>query len=123
MTRTLLKSKIHRATVTDSNLHYEGSVTVDRDLMEAADLIPFERVEIYNLTNGNRFATYVIPGHRGRGEIVVNGAAAHLARTGDLVILCSYASFTEAEAFAHHPRLVHVDAANRPTPVADAVPA
>ena len=87
MKRTLLKSKIHRATVTDANLHYQGSVTVDPLLMEATDLVPWERVEIYNCTNGERFATYAIPGTRGKGEIVINGAAAHKAGTGDIVIL------------------------------------
>jgi len=109
----MLKSKIHRARVTDADLHYEGSVTVDRDLMEAADLARFERVEIYNVTNGERFATYVIPGERGRGEIVINGAAAHKAGTGDVVILASYAEYEEAEARRHQPSLVFVDARNR----------
>lgn len=113
MKRTLLKSKIHRATVTDADLHYEGSVTVDPELMEAADLLSFERVEIYDITNGNRFATYAIPGRRGAGEIVLNGAAAHLVTPGDLVILCTYAEYTEEDARRHEPRLVMVDGANR----------
>jgi aspartate 1-decarboxylase len=113
MRRTMLKSKIHRARVTDADLHYEGSVTVDRDLMDAADLVRFERVEIYNVTNGERFATYVIPGERGRGEIVINGAAAHKATTGDIVILCAYAEVEEAEVKAHRAHLVYVDEANR----------
>ncbi len=113
MRRTLLKSKIHRATVTGADLHYEGSVSVDPVLMAAADLLPFERVEIYNVTNGERFATYAIPGERGRGEIVINGAAAHKASTGDLVILATYAEYEEDEARHHRPSLVHVDAANR----------
>lgn len=109
----MLKSKIHRATVTGADLDYEGSVSVDRDLMRAAELIPFERVEIYNITNGERFATYAIPGAAGSGEIVLNGAAAHKASPGDLVILCSYAEYSEAEARAHRPSLVYVDRANR----------
>jgi aspartate 1-decarboxylase len=115
MRRTLLRSKIHRATVTDADLHYEGSVTVDRDLMDAADLHRFEKVEIYNVTNGERFATYVIPGERGHGEIVINGAAAHKASRGDLVILCCYAEYDEAEVESHRVRLVYVDADNRIT--------
>ena len=113
MKRTLLKSKIHRATVTDANLHYQGSVTIDPLLMEAADLVHFERVEIYNCTNGERFATYAIPGTRGHGEIVINGAAAHKATTGDIVILASYADYEEAECRAHQPSLVFVDDHNR----------
>ncbi len=113
MRRTLLKSKIHRATVTDADLHYEGSVTVDRDLMDAADLRRFERVEIYNVTNGERFATYVIPGERGSGAIVINGAAAHKAGQGDIVILCAYADYEEAEVERHRAHLVYVDGRNR----------
>ncbi len=113
MERTLLKSKIHRATVTDANLHYQGSVTIDPLLMEAADLLHHERVEIYNITNGERFATYAIPGRPGAGEIVINGAAAHKATTGDLVILATYANYTDAEARAHKPSLVYVDDKNR----------
>ncbi len=113
MQRTLLKSKIHRVTVTAADLHYQGSVTIDADLMEAADLLPFERVEIYNITNGERFATYALTGGRGSGEICINGAAAHKARPGDLVILATYADYPEAEARRHQPRLVFVDAANR----------
>lgn len=113
MQRTLLKSKIHRATVTDADLHYQGSVKVDPLLMAAADLLPHERVEIYNVTNGERFATYVIEGSLGSGEVVINGAAAHKARRGDLVILCSYAAYEDADARAHRPRVVFVDAGNR----------
>lgn len=117
MQRTLLKSKIHRATVTDADLHYQGSVKVDPLLMAAADLLPHERVEIYNVTNGERFATYVIAGTPGRGEVVINGAAAHKARRGDLVILASYAAYDEAEARAHRPQVVFVDEANRAVPL------
>src|SRR5262245_16671112 len=113
MQRTLLKSKIHRATVTDADLHYQGSVKVDPLLMAAADLLPHERVEIYNVTNGERFATYAIAGTPGRGEVVINGAAAHKARRGDLVILATYAAYDEAEARRHEPRVVFVDERNR----------
>jgi aspartate 1-decarboxylase len=113
MKRTLLKSKIHRATVSDANLHYQGSVTVDPLLMEAADLVPWERVEIYNCTNGERFATYAIPGTPGRGEIVINGAAAHKAGTGDIVILATYADYEDADCRSHQPSLVFVDERNR----------
>jgi aspartate 1-decarboxylase len=113
MKRTLLKSKIHRATVTDANLHYQGSVTVDPLLMAAADLLSWERVEIYNITNGERFATYAIPGRPGAGEVVINGAAAHKARAGDVVILASYAEYEEIEARRHRPALVFVDERNR----------
>jgi aspartate 1-decarboxylase len=113
MKRTLLKSKIHRATVTDANLLYQGSVTIDPVLMEAADLVQFERVEIYNCTNGERFATYAIPGTPGLGEIVINGAAAHKAGAGDVVILASYADYEDAECRAHQPSLVFVDGRNR----------
>lgn len=120
MQRTLLKSKIHRATVTDANLHYQGSVTIDPLLMEAADLLHFERVEIYNVTNGERFATYAIPGRPGAGEIVINGAAAHKASAGDIVILASYAVYEEAEARQHVPSLVFVDEENRQLPEAPA---
>lgn len=113
MRRTMFKSKIHRATVTGADLDYPGSVTVDPELMTAADLLDHERVEIYNITNGERFATYVIPGTPGAGEIVLNGAAAHKVTKGDLVILCSYAEYEEEEARHHHPRVVLVDHANR----------
>src|SRR5262249_4067875 len=113
MRRTMLKSKIHRATVTEADLHYQGSVTIDADLMEAADLLQFERVEIYNVTNGERLATYALQGRRGSGEICVNGAAAHKARPGDLVILASYAEYEGEEARRHLPALVFVDQGNR----------
>jgi aspartate 1-decarboxylase len=113
MKRTLLKSKIHRATVTDGNLLYQGSVTIDPVLLEAADIVPLERVEIYNCTNGERFATYAIAGPRGKGEIVINGAAAHKAGAGDVIILATYADYEDAECRAHQPSLVFVDAANR----------
>ena len=107
---TMLKSKIHRATVTGADLNYEGSISIDPKLCEAAHLIPFERVEIYNCTNGQRFATYVI--HGGPGEICLNGAAARLVHRGDLVIIAAYADFEQAEAFQYKPQLVMVDAKN-----------
>lgn len=107
---TLLKSKIHRATVTDANLNYEGSISIDPKLCEAAHLSPFERVEIYNCSNGERFATYVI--HGGPGEICLNGAAARLVHKGDLVIIAAYADFEQSEAFGYKPQLVMVDDKN-----------
>jgi len=113
MVRTMLKSKIHRATVTQADLHYVGSVTIDLDLLEAADLLPGEQVAIVDVTNGARLETYVIPGERGSGVIGINGAAAHLVHPGDLVILISYAQLEDAEARAYRPRVVHVDAGNR----------
>ena len=116
MQRTLLKSKIHRATVTDADLHYQGSVSLDPTLMAAADVLPHERIEIYNITNGERFATYAIPGRAGSGDVRINGAAAHKARRGDLVILCTYAAYDDVAARVHEPRVVFVDAANRQVP-------
>src|SRR6201995_1302160 len=98
MLRTMLKSKIHRATVTTADLHYVGSVTVDEDLMDAADLLPGEKVAIVDVTNGARLETYVIPGRRGSGVIGINGAAAHLVHPGDIVILIAYGIFDDAEA-------------------------
>ncbi|ESQ04286.1 aspartate 1-decarboxylase [Streptomyces sp. CHA1] len=112
MLRTMFKSKIHRATVTHADLHYVGSVTVDRDLMDAADLLPGELVHIVDITNGARLETYVIEGERGSGVIGVNGAAAHLVHPGDLVILISYAQVDDAEARSLVPSVVHVDAQN-----------
>ncbi|MEU3609560.1 aspartate 1-decarboxylase [Streptomyces sp. NPDC035033] len=113
MLRTLFKSKIHRATVTQADLHYVGSVTVDADLLDAADLLPGELVHIVDITNGARLETYVIEGERGSGVIGINGAAAHLVHPGDLVILISYAQMEDAEARAYVPRVVHVDGENR----------
>ncbi|EEP72077.1 aspartate alpha-decarboxylase [Micromonospora sp. ATCC 39149] len=103
MFRTMLKSKIHRATVTQADLHYVGSVTVDQDLLDAADLLPGEQVAIVDVTNGARLETYVIPGERGSGVVGINGAAAHLVHPGDLVILISYGQFDDAEARAYRP--------------------
>ena len=113
MLRTMLKSKIHRATVTQADLHYVGSVTLDADLMEAADLLPGEQVAIVDVTNGARLETYVIEGARGSGVIGINGAAAHLIHPGDLVILISYAQMDDELARRYQPRVVHVDAGNR----------
>jgi len=111
--RFMMKSKIHRATVTQADLHYVGSVTIDADLLDAAELLEGEQVAIVDNTNGARIETYVIPGPRGTGVIGINGAAAHLVHPGDLVIIMSYALMDEAEARAMKPRVVHVDERNR----------
>ena len=113
MTRTMLKSKIHRATVTEANVEYEGSVTIDRDLMDAADLRQYEQVDIWNCTNGNRLTTYVIEGERGSGDICINGAAAHLMKPMDLVIIASWTRVEAAEADDYDAKRVFVDSANR----------
>ena len=113
MWRKLLRGKIHRATVTAGDLAYEGSITVDEELMTASGMIPHEAVDIYNVTNGSRFSTYVIPGPAGSGTIQINGAACHLAGKGDLIIIAAYGYYTEAEALRHHPQVVLVDASNR----------
>lgn len=120
MKRTLLKSKLHRATVTDANLNYEGSISIDPELCKAADLLPFERVDIYNCNTGARFSTYVITGNT--GEICLNGAAARLVQTGDIVIIASYAEFEEAEAQAHQPKLVYLNARNEVTHTGHNIP-
>ncbi len=109
----MLKSKIHRATLTGADLDYEGSITIDEELMEAADLLPFEQVQIYNITNGNRFETYTIRGERGSGDICVNGAAARLVSKGDLIIIASYFNLDNKEALKHEPKLVYVDENNK----------
>ena len=114
MRRRMMKSKIHRATVTDANLDYVGSITVDRDLMDAADLLEFEQVAVVDIDNGARLETYVIEGERGSGAICLNGAAAHLIHPGDRVILISYCEVDDAElASGWQPTVVHVDTANR----------
>ncbi|OIK29265.1 aspartate 1-decarboxylase [Streptomyces malaysiense] len=113
MLRTMFKSKIHRATVTQADLHYVGSVTIDAELLDAADLLPGELVHIVDITNGARLETYVIEGERGSGVIGINGAAAHLVHPGDLVIIISYAQVSDVEARELKPRVVHVDAGNR----------
>jgi aspartate 1-decarboxylase len=114
MQRTMMKSKIHRATVTDANLNYVGSITIDRDLIDAADLLPFEQVHVVNISNGIRFETYVIEGERGSGELCLNGAAARLAQPGDKVIVISYGVYAEDELDDYEPIVVLVDERNRP---------
>jgi len=111
--RKMLRAKIHRATVTQADVDYEGSVTIDRDLLDATDLLPNEAVRIWDVTNGNRLETYAVEGERGSGVICVNGAAAHLIRPGDLVIIAAYTWLDEAEARAHQPKVVFVDERNR----------
>lgn len=113
MQRFMMKSKIHRATVTSADLHYEGSLTVDQDLMDAADLVSFEEIQVVNLNNGARLTTYVVPGPRGSGVVQLNGAAARLGLPGDKVILISYGAYPDAEARRHTPRVVFVDERNR----------
>ncbi len=113
MIRTMLKSKIHRATITDSDLHYVGSITVDPDLLEAADIDVHEQVAVVDVDNGARFETYTIAGTRGSGEIKVNGAAARLVHTGDTVILISYGLYDAVDLECYVPRVVHVDRSNR----------
>lgn len=113
MLRTLMTSKIHRATVTQADLHYVGSVTIDPVLTEAAGLIEHEQVTIVDIANGHRLTTYVIEGERGSGVIGINGAAAHLVSPGDLVIIMAYGQLDAAEVASHHPRVVHVDEDNR----------
>jgi aspartate 1-decarboxylase len=112
MQRTMLKSKIHRVTCTASELHYEGSCAIDLALLDAADIKEFQQIEIYNVNNGERFSTYAIAAQRGSGTISVNGAAAHKARRGDLLIIAAYASYAESELAQHQPDLVYVDANN-----------
>lgn len=113
MRRRMMKSKIHRATVTDANLHYVGSVTVDRELMDAADLLEYEQVAVVDVDNGARLETYVIEGERGSGDICLNGAAARLVSPGDRVIIISYADYEQAELEGYEPTIVHVDRSNR----------
>lgn len=113
MQRHLMKSKIHRATITSADLNYEGSLTVDADLLDAADLVEFEEIQVVNVNNGSRLVTYVIPGPRGSGVVQLNGAAARLGLPGDLVILIAYGVFDEREAANYRPRVVFVDGRNR----------
>ena len=119
MMRIMMKSKIHRATVTQADLHYVGSVTIDADLLDAADLVEGEQVAIVDITNGARLETYVIRAPRGSGIIGINGAAARLVHAGDLVIIISYAMFDDAEARSLTPRVVHVDDKNRVVKLGD----
>jgi aspartate 1-decarboxylase len=116
MQRIMLKSKIHRATVTGADLHYEGSVTIDRDLMDAADIVSYEKVAVWNVTNGSRLETYAIEGERCSGVICLNGAAARLVAPRDLVIIASFVNMENAEAIKYEPKLVFVDAENRMLP-------
>ena len=113
MTRCMLKGKIHRATVTGADLHYEGSITIDRRLMDAADLLPHQQVQIYNISNGARFETYVMPAAADSGCIQINGAAAHKAGVGDLIIVAAYAAMSREEAATWEPKVVLVDRHNR----------
>lgn len=113
-TRTMLRGKIHRCTVTQADLHYEGSVTIDRDLMDGANLLPYEAVDIWNVDNGERFSTYALEGPRGSGVICVNGAAARKVAVGDRIIIAHFAQATEEEARSWEPACVFVDDKNRP---------
>ena len=118
-TREMLRAKVHRITVTECNVEYEGSLTLDADLMDACDMVPFERIEVYDVDGGSRFATYLIEGPRGSGVCCVNGAAARLTKLGHKVIVAAYASIPEAEVRGHRPRIVLVDGNNRMLRVKD----
>ena len=122
MQRTMLKSKLHRATVTHSELHYEGSCAIDDDLLDAADIREYQQIDIYNVTNGERFTTYAIRAQRGSGVISVNGAAAHKANPGDILIIATYAMYSELELQRFHPQLVYVDEHNRIIAQRDQIP-
>ncbi len=115
MQRIMLRAKLHRVTVTQCDLNYEGSCGIDQDLLEAADMWVNEKIELYNVNNGERFSTYAIPGLRGTGEISLNGAAARRAHLGDLLIICTYAPMTETQIASYTPKIVFVDAANKIT--------
>jgi aspartate 1-decarboxylase len=121
MQRVMLKSKIHRATVTDSDLHYVGSITIDPDLLEAADILEFEQVAVVDVDNGARFETYTIAGERGSGAMKVNGAAARLVHHGDTIIVISYGQYDQEDLSTYEPRVVHVDHENRIVDVDNAV--
>ncbi len=123
MQRTMLKSKLHRVTVTQAELHYEGSCAIDDDLLDAADIKEYQAIDIYNVNNGERFSTYAIRAERGSGTISVNGAAARLAAPGDLLIIASYVSMNEIELQKYEPDLVYVDAKNRITHHSRRIPA
>lgn len=122
MNITLLKGKLHQACVTHSELHYDGSCAIDADLLEAAGIIPFEQIHIYNINNGERFITYAIKAESGSGIISVNGAAAHKASPGDRVIICAYADFIASEAKHYEPRLVYLDKLNTITRMSHEIP-
>ena len=119
MRRVMMKSKIHRATVTATDLHYEGSISVDADLLAAADILPFEQVHVWDVTNGTRLVTYALAGGRGSGVVQVNGAGAHLIQPGDTVIIATFTQLKGREARHHEPRVVFVDAANKVKPPDD----
>jgi aspartate 1-decarboxylase len=121
MQRKMLKSKIHRATLTGADLQYEGSITIDRDLMDASDILPYEAVCVWDVNNGSRFETYAIEGERGSGAVCVNGAAARLVAQGDLVIIASFVNMDNKEALEHEPKLVFVDERNRILPTRNEV--
>lgn len=114
MRRTMFKSKIHRATVTDTHLDYEGSLTIDEDLLDAADILPFEQIHVWDVTNGARLVTYALPGARGSGVVQVNGGGAHLIKKGDLVIVATFTELRTKDAKKHEPTVVFVDEKNRP---------
>lgn len=110
----MLKSKLHRASVTQSDLHYEGSISIDRDLMDTGEILPFEQVDVLNITNGERFTTYAIEAERGSGMIGINGAAARLVQKGDLVIICAYCDIEKEQARNYNPTVILLDEDNRP---------
>lgn len=122
MQRTMLKAKLHRVRVTHSELHYEGSCAIDDDLLDAADIREYQQIDIYNVNNGERFSTYAMRAQRGSGVISVNGAAAHKANPGDILIIASYAIYTELELQKYHPQLVYVDEHNRVVAQRDRIP-
>ena len=122
MQRTMLQAKLHRVRVTQSELHYEGSCAIDDDLLDAADIREYQQIDIYNVTNGERFTTYAIRAQRGSRTISVNGAAAHKANPGDILIIAAYASYTELELHKYHPRLVYVDEHNNIIAQRDQIP-
>jgi len=123
MQRTMLKAKLHRVRVTHSELHYEGSCAIDEDLLEAADIREYQQIDIYNVTNGERFTTYAIRAQRGSAVISVNGAAAHRANPGDILIIATYAMYSELELLQFHPQLVYVNEHNRIIAQRDSIPA
>lgn len=123
MQRIMLKAKLHRVRVTHSELHYEGSCAIDEDLLDAADMREYQQIDIYNVTNGERFTTYAIRAQRGSGVISVNGAAAHKANPGDILIIATYAMYSELELQKFHPQLVYVDEHNRIIAQRDSIPA
>jgi aspartate 1-decarboxylase len=122
MQRTMLQAKLHRVTVTHSELDYEGSCAIDEALLDAAGIREYQQIDVYNIANGERFTTYAIRAERGSGTISVNGAAAHKAKPGDLLIIAAYAAYSELELARYHPRLVYVDGRNRITHTGDSIP-